>query len=160
MDVDLNYIGFEPSPVEFTCLQKNVPKMSLHNVGLWNTEGTLEFYVASQGADSSLIRPKTFESKTIVETQPLNKYINGKVKCLKLEAEGAEPEILEGLGDKLTYIEYVTADVGFERGHSQESTLPAVSNYLLQNNFRMVSVGHGRLCSLYKNKQYDQPSYK
>ena len=106
MDVDLNYIGFEPSPVEFTCLQKNVPKMSLHNVGLWNTEGTLEFYVASQGADSSLIRPKTFESKTIVETQPLNKYINGKVKCLKLEAEGAEPEILEGLGDKLNYIEY------------------------------------------------------
>ena len=125
MDVDLNYIGFEPSPVEFTCLQKNVPKMSLHNVGLWNTEGTSSFMLHHK-EQIQAIRPKTFESKTIVETQPLNKYINGKVKCLKLEAEGAEPEILEGLGDKLTYIEYVTADVGFERGHSQESTLPAV----------------------------------
>ena len=129
--------------------------MPVHNVGLWNEEGSLEFYVASQGADSSLIRPRTFGAKTIVKTAPLKNYVKGKIKCLKLEAEGAEPEILEGLGDKLAYVEYVTADVGFERGHAQGSTLPPVTNYLLQNNFRMISVSQGRLCALYKNKKYD-----
>ena len=155
MDIDVKYMGFEPSPKEFSCLKKNVCDMPVHNVGLWNEEGCLEFYVASQGADSSLIQPKTFEAKTTVKTAPLKNYVDGEIKCLKLEAEGAEPEILEGLEDKLAYIEYVTADVGFERGHSQDSTLPAVTNYLLQNNFRMISVGQGRLCALYKNKKYD-----
>ena len=97
----------------------------------------------------------SFEAKTTVKTATLKNYVNGEIKCLKLEAQGAEPEILEGLKDKLAYIEYVTADVGFESGHSQDSTLPSVTNYLLQNNFRMISVDQGRLCALYKNKKYD-----
>lgn len=155
MNLNLKYIGFEPSPVEFACLHKNVKNMPVYNIGLWNENSNLEFYVSSQGADSSLIEPKVFDSKTIVKTQPLEKFVKGKVKCLKLEAEGAEPEILEGLGEKLALVEYVAADVGFERGQNQTSTLPAVSNYLIQNNFRMVSVGQRRLCVLFKNKNYD-----
>lgn len=150
----INYIGFEPSPNEYKCLQKNRKSMTTYNLGLWKEEGELDFFVSSQGADSSLIRPKVFDSKTTVKTTRLENFINGNVKCLKLEAEGAEPEILEGLGDRLKLIEYITADVGFERGENEDSTLAPVSNFLIKNNFKMVAIGKRRLCVLFKNSQF------
>lgn len=150
---NINYIGFEPSPNEYKCLQKNAEGMITHNLGLWKEEGELEFFVSSQGADSSLIRPKVFDSRITVKTARLENFITGNVKCLKLEAEGAEPEILQGLGEKLRLIEYITADVGFERGENEGSTLAPVSNFLIKNNFKMVAVGKRRLCVLFKNSQ-------
>ena len=98
-----------------------------------------------------MIRPKFFESKIVIYTKRLESFINGNIKCLKLEAEGAETEILEGLGDKLKFIKYISADLGFERGVNEESTLAAVSNFLLSNNFEILAIGKKRLCVLFKN---------
>ena len=152
--VPIKYIGFEPSPNEYLCLSKNIGNHVVHNVGLWSEEGELDFFVASQGADSSIIEPTKFEKKITVLTAPLKNYITEPVKCLKLEAEGAEPEILLGLGEGLQKIEYITADVGFERGLAQESTLAEVSNILISNNFEMIAVGKRRLCVLFRNKSH------
>jgi FkbM family methyltransferase len=116
-NIDVTYVGFEPSPVEFNCLKDNVYPSKVHNVGLWNEEGELKFYVSSQLADSSLIMPKEYNEVITSKVVRLEKFIKGNIKCLKLEAEGAEPEILEGIGcEKLECIEYIAADLGFERG--------------------------------------------
>jgi FkbM family methyltransferase len=155
MKIPINYIGFEPSPSEYKCLEKNTKGMTTYNYGLWKEEGEIDFFISSQGADSSLIRPKYFEKKITVKTKCLDNFITNKVKCLKLEAEGAEPEILQGLGEKLKLIEYITADVGFERGENEESTLAAVSNFLLKNNFSMVAIGKRRFCVLFKNNELE-----
>lgn len=80
--------------------------------------------------------------------------MNEKIKLLKLEAEGAEPEVLEGCGDLLQQIEYITADLGPERGVSQESTLVPVVNYLLAHNFELLEVGHTRIVGLFRNKKF------
>ena len=85
----------------------------------------------------------------------MESFISSNVKCLKLEAEGAEPEILQGLGEKLKFIEYITADVGFERGETEESTLAEVSNFLIKNNFKMVAIGKRRFCVLFKNNEFE-----
>ena len=147
----INYIGFEPSPVEFECLKKNFPSGEMHNVGLWTEEGELEFFVNSHLADSSLIEPKRWNKKIKVRVSRLENYISDKVKLLKLEAEGAEPEILQGLGGKLNLVEYISADLGFERGISEESTLVPVTNFLLSCGFELVDVSHGRVCALFRN---------
>ena len=152
--ININYIGFEPSPTEFSCLKENVQPSTVHNIGLWNTAGELEFFVSSQGADSSLIEPLNFDDKIKVPVNRLETYVSSKIKLLKLEAEGAEPEILEGLGDKLNLVEYVSADLGYERGVQCESTLVPVTNYLLERDFELVNVTHGRICALYKNKRF------
>jgi len=152
--IKINYVGFEPSPVEFSCLKQNVHPSIVHNIGLWNSAGELEFFVSSQGADSSLIEPSSFDYKIKVPVQRLESYITSKIKLLKLEAEGAEPEILEGLGNKLNLVEYVSADLGYERGVQCESTLVPVTNYLLERDFELVDVSHGRICALYKNKRF------
>ena len=87
-NISVDYIGFEPSPVEFSCLKNNIPNGSANNIALWNEKGDLNFYVSSQGADSSIIKPTDYDEVVTVKTEKLSSYINGPVKCLKLEAEG------------------------------------------------------------------------
>ena len=153
-NIKIEYIGFEPSPTEFSCLKENVHPSIVHNVGLWNAPGELEFFVSSQGADSSLIEPAEFDEKITVPVERLESFVKSRIKILKLEAEGAEPEILEGLGNKLSLVEYITADLGYERGIRCESTLAPVTNFLLERGFELVEVNQTRVCALYKNKQF------
>ncbi len=150
-DITVRYVGFEPSPKEYECLSENVAPHKTFNVGLWNERKTIDFFVSSQSADSSIIEPQDYDEAISVEAVLLSDYVDEKVKLLKLEAEGAEPEILEGLGDKLNLIEYISADLGYERGKNAESTLVPVTNYLLARNFSLVDVSHDRICALYIN---------
>jgi FkbM family methyltransferase len=149
--IQVKYIGFEPSPVEFQCLYKNVSPSTAHNLALWNKNCEKKFYISSQGADSSLIEPKSYEEIIVINGVRLDSYINTKIKCLKLEAEGAEPEILQGLGEKIKLVEFITADLGFERGISCESTLVPVTNFLIKNNFQLIDLDHDRVSALFKN---------
>ena len=148
----VDYIGFEPSPVEFECLRANVSPSEVYNVGLWSEKGEQELFVSSQEADSSLIEPSSYDEVVVQKVDILSNYISKRVKCLKLEAEGAEPEILQGLGDKLGLVDYITADLSHERGVSNESTVVPVTNYLIANGFELVEMSHGaRICALFRN---------
>ena len=51
-------------------------------------------------------------------------------------------------------IEYISADLGFERGLKQDTTLPDVSNILIREGFEMISFNGPRLVALFKNKRY------
>lgn len=151
---DVNYIGFEPSKNEYECLKKNAHGQKTFNLALWNSNKTIEFYVDSQLANSSVIKPKKFESIEKIIAVPLCEYVDGPVKLLKLEAEGAEPEILLGLGEKIKYIQYITADLGYERGVNEDTTLYDVTNYLCNSGFDLLKINTGRLCALYVNRKF------
>lgn len=58
---------------------------------------------------------------------------------MKIEAEGAEPEILEGGVNALAMTDFVTVDCGFERGKEEASTLAPVANFLLRHGFELQS---------------------
>lgn len=149
----VEYIGIEPSPLEFRCLETNVAPSQAINVGLWSGNGELDFFVSSQMADSSLIEPPRYDEIIKVATRRLDELFVGyeRIKLLKLEAEGAEPEVLRGSDGILPRIEYISADVGFERGVEQKSTMAAVTNYLLARGFELVEIGYPRLTALYRN---------
>ena len=70
----------------------------------------------------------------IDQTTTLNKFFKksklGKIKLLKLEAEGYEPEILLGANKILDKIEYIAIDGGYERGKNSEETLSSQLNFL------------------------------
>ena len=154
-NIDIDYVAFEPSPIEYQCLKNNISTAKINNLGLWRSKGTLRFYLSSQGADSSLIQPKNYDEVIEVKVDKLENLIHRKIKCFKLEAEGAEPEILEGIGNKLNMIEFITADLGYERGTLEESTFIPVTNYLLSRGFELVGVGHDRICAIYKNSNFN-----
>lgn len=150
--IAVEYIGVEPSPLEHRCLAENVAPSQTFNVGLWDRDGTLDFYVSSQMADSSLIEPPEYDEIIQVPTRRLDGLLAGKrIKLLKLEAEGAEPEAIAGCESLLGSIEYISADLGFERGVEQTSTLGEVTNFLLARGFEIVANGRKRLTVLYRN---------
>ena len=149
--IPVDYIGIEPSPLEYRCLVENVAPSPTFNVGLWDRNGELDFYVSSQMADSSLIQPPTYDEVIKVPTQRLDTLLpDRRIKLLKLEAEGAEPEAVAGCEGLLDNIEYISADLGFERGRDQTSTLAEVTNFLLRRGFEIVANGRKRLTVLYR----------
>jgi FkbM family methyltransferase len=151
-NLSVEYIGIEPSPLEYRCLEENVAPSATYNIGLWDKDGSLDFYVSSQMADSSLIEPPSYDEVITVPTRRLDSLLPDRsIKLLKLEAEGAEPEAIAGCEGLLGNIEYVSADLGFERGLGQTSTLGEVTNFLLKRGFEIVANGSQRLTVLFQN---------
>lgn len=155
---NINYIAFEPSPIEFKCLKKNLilKNSKCFNYGLFDKEEELKFYISSEDGDSSFFEPPSHTKIINVKSIRLDSiYKNLEIdiiKLLKLEAEGAEPEILYGCKNILSKIEYISADVGFERGIKKESTLPQVNKFLLENRFRLIEISRDRMICLFKNE--------
>jgi FkbM family methyltransferase len=153
-----NFVVFEPEDREFNILKKNLSHLntSFHNIALFNKKGTIKFYQKNESGDSSVFET---ENSSVVElvcdtlTNVINDHNIPNVKLLKLEAEGAEPEILEGALDILHKIEYISVDGGPERGMEQSKTLTEVSNILFKNNFDLVNINNQkRDILLFKNK--------
>ena len=161
--IPVKYVAIEPSPDEFSCLELNIKALktapapaleaTLHNFGLWNEDGKLKFFVSSDGADSSLITPANYTGIVDVATTRLDKLIpDQRIKLFKLEAEGAEPEVIEGCSGILKNIEYIAADLGPERGVAGETTVVFVTNFLLRHGFELLHLSHDRVCALFRNK--------
>ena len=132
--------SFEPDPVAFKCLCENL----LHQDGCMLFEKAISkdvtdatFYLASDGADSSLIPPEKFESELRVNTWSLDYVLEAmklcKIDLLKIEAEGYEPEILIGGQLMLQMTDLVVIDCGPER--FGESTLDQCMTLLKDANF-------------------------
>ncbi len=140
---------------------QNVAPSQTFNLGLWDRDDTLNFYVSSQMADSSLIEPPAYDEEIQVPARRLDSLLAGRrIKLLKLEAEGAEPEVIAGCKGLLPHIEYISADLGFERGVEQGSTLGEVTNFLLAHDFEIVSNSRRRLVVLYRNTANSEPDAK
>lgn len=136
--VNVEYIAFKPNPNICTYLQKNIFPSNHYQIALWNESATKEFFVSHHTADSSLIRHPFTNQILKVQAKRLDELEFRKIKLFKVEAEGAEPEVLIGAEKILKNIEFISADLGPERGMDQKNTIPAVTNYLLSRNFELV----------------------
>lgn len=119
-------ICIEPDFVDYSALTQNIglakySQNSCLNIALSNQSGELDFYLNNDSGDSSLIGNEN--SKTIIRVQvrTLDEVVDEildnheLISLIKLEAEGSEPEVLEGATDTLKRTLYVTADLGPER---------------------------------------------
>lgn len=148
---EFQYLAFEPSPQEFQLLEQNIGQRGkCFNIGLWNREDKLVFYISNANADSSFIKPGKYTEYIEIDAKRMDQVFDKRIKLLKLEAEGAELQVLMGMGRLLERCEYITADVGFE--NKNKSTLPEVTNYLLERDFEIISFGFPRIVVLFRNK--------
>jgi FkbM family methyltransferase len=152
-ELRVSYVGIEPNPLDFKCLNMNIIRRAQGlNYALWDTTSTLAFYVDSKGASSSLIEPPRYSEKILVKAVRLDSLHFDKIKLLKVEGEGAEPEILKGSRDLLNQIEFIAVDWGPERGLLQTSTRQDCLKFLTENGFNMVEENDGgRKIGLFKN---------
>lgn len=153
LKVDIEYIAFEPNLYVCSYLQKNISPSKHYQIALWNESATKEFFVSTHTADSSLINHPFTNQILKVEARRLDELEIRKIKLFKVEAEGAEIEVLMGAEKILKNIEFISADLGPERGMDQKNTITAVTNYLLSKNFELVEAiaPSNRLTFLFKN---------
>ena len=157
---NLNYFGFEPAKIEFICLNSNInDKGESINFAAGNRNEEILFYYKPETGDSSIVKMNNYQESYLIKTVRLDDWILEKkfrgIKLLKLEAEGFEPEIIQGLVNSLKIIEYISADLGPERGENYENTVPDVINELFKNNFVIVSFNDERNIFLMKNKNFE-----
>lgn len=163
LNTSIKYYGFEPGKYEFLCLKKNILNKKQHkifNYALGNTDGDTTFYYKPFNGDSSIVNINDYDEKYDVKIKKLDSFFEEqklektKIKLIKLEAEGFEPEIIEGLKNHLKNVEYISADLGFERGIEQDTTAPKIINYLLKNHFQLIDCGKNNHTFLFMNQLF------
>jgi FkbM family methyltransferase len=153
--------AFEPSPVEYDLLVRNVAAnpftdvLGTYNVALWEESSDgVDFFVKSESADSSILPIANYDQKITVPSRRLDEILpRRKYRLLKLEAEGAEPEILRGAGQILDCFDFISVDAGFERGMTQETTAPEVIRYLFAHGFELVDLNPKRVTFLFQRSE-------
>ncbi len=158
---ELKFFLFEPEENEYECIKKNLSfkNFEVYNLALWNEIKEISFYAANELHDSSCFEIEDYthiiKKKTSTLDEVFKNQINDlkEIKLLKLEAEGAEPEILQGAKDILSKVKYIAADVGAERGLKYETTIVETIKFLENNNFELIKIGTPRLVCLFKNKK-------
>ena len=158
-EAKIEYYGFEPSPVQFEDLSFNLAKKGhIQNKALWkNSNEEIDFYVNDWLNDSSAIKINKFDEIIKVKTMTLDEVIqkiNKKIKLIKIEAEGAEPEVLYGLNEQINKVQYITIDAGPERNN--ETTIIDCLNYLKESSFELISFYQPRVGLLFENKIFDK----
>lgn len=141
--VNVSYLGIEPGIGEFECLKSNlkIADGNVSQIAIGSDCGQQNFFYSPQGADSSLFKPLEVSEEYTVRVQTLDcllsqeRYAHKRIRFLKLECEGGELEALQGAKNSLSRIDYIGADLGFEKGELQESPAPEVIHFLLANGF-------------------------
>jgi FkbM family methyltransferase len=157
----LEYCAFEPEELEADCCDLNNfgGEARTNRFGLWTHDGALTFYSKPSTGDSSLFETKDYVDRREVSVRSLDSFAaqSGlkRVAVFKLEAEGAEPEILAGATETLKSTTYVAVDCGFERGLKNESTLLPVFNMLVSQGFQAVEWNPGRLTVLFRRENIE-----
>ena len=152
-NINVNYFGFEPDPQTFQSLKLNNSEITnnLFNLGLSDKDEDSKFYLDDYGGNSSLINFGSKQSITI-KTKRLDSFDFGNsIKLLKIDAEGFEPEVLNGSIGIIEKIKYIAVDFGAERGEEEKLTVVDVNKFLYENNFSLVGFSEHRLVGLYLN---------
>jgi FkbM family methyltransferase len=143
----MNYIAFEPEDLEADCCDRNNydGESKTYRYALWNSDEILTFYSRPLSADSSLLPSGEDSNTKKLSAKRLDSVINPvdlqHPAILKVEAEGAEPEVLEGAKTILPFLDYVTVDCGYERGdkNNPQHTFIETNKFLLDNNYTLIA---------------------
>jgi FkbM family methyltransferase len=144
--------AFEPSPRNYKKAKDNLESfdnVTLINEGLWNEPDHLEIKYGVSGGDDGFLEPDNGEGpEPVSENIPVNTVENyveeldiDEVNFLKIEAEGAEPEIIQGIGN--LEIRNIAVNCGEERGG--EPTGEEVMQLLQTLGYELVGMKRGHI---------------
>jgi FkbM family methyltransferase len=155
------FLLIEPSQSEMFAARKNMQNYSADYActALWSEEKDLLFYHANETGDSSLLPADLSRPSEILRVRTLDSVISefqiGEIDVLKLEAEGAEPEILQGATHTLSITRYLTADLGPERGIRESRTYEECRTILISAGFvEIATFSGGRETYLFRNNNF------
>lgn len=142
---------FEPDPEVFACLKKNIsalPAAKAYDDVIWKEDGAVDFSLAPERADSSVFAegPRISRRAVTIETFARKQALT-RIDLVKCDAEGAEPEVLEGIGAAFQIVGGVALDTGAERqGRRTNEECAAI---LRRHGFTVIDEKIGARCMTY-----------
>jgi len=136
---------FEPDPNLSEILKSNLKDFNNVHIStdaLGNFNGQAALMIASETADTSLLLDDRILTKALVnvaryEDHSFKEFVRGN-SILKMDAEGFEPEVLEGFGSELSKFAFIAIDCGLER--NGESTESEVSKMLRERGHFKIAI--------------------
>lgn len=134
----------EGDPLVYRCLEFNTRDQAgiyPHECVVWKEDTRLTFYSEPSDADSSVFQPSTDVAAKAIEVNAVSldslaaRAGIGEVAFLKCDAEGAEPEVIQGGHALLSRTRAVAFDTGAER--MGEETSDACEALLRDLGFRV-----------------------
>lgn len=133
-DIASDIYAFEVDPENRKYLEintKDIDGVKIQNSGIWREDGQLSLNIGKDPTDNSFLQPDDgLKKKMEVDVTRIDTFCQenniDKIDFLKLDAEGAEPEILESIGDM--EIEKISVDCSPER--NGEKTIDHVTAIL------------------------------
>lgn len=141
-------IGFEPNPISFKLLSKNIKQNNFKNVTLYNhalfkREEKINLYVTRDpnlrwATADSTVKTKWYDPKVYktikVSARKLSPFIKEKVDLLKMDIEGVEELVLKEIENKLHFVNEIFME--FHGMKSNESNnLARILSILRRNRF-------------------------
>lgn len=110
--------AFEPEPGNFRLLQANIgglPGVKVHQAAIGASEDPVTLHLAQHSAVHSTMDTSVGERSIEVPSVRLDRYLASqgieRVHLLKLDVEGAEALVVEGLGDRLADVDVVVGEM-------------------------------------------------
>lgn len=133
-------IAIEPDRTTLDCLLENIAgsASTIVETGVWNFDGMLAFGSDPGDANGSFINAGVATlSLPVQRLDSVCRQLNvDRIRLLKADAEGGEPELLEGAKETLQITEFVSLDCGPER-HG-ETTIEECQKTLCKAGFEII----------------------
>jgi len=144
---------FEPLPAAAAVLERWAIKASanirIHRAALSTARGSAEFYVTTREDSSSLFRPTVVQQdaginikNTInVQTERLDSVLSGenilRPSLLKIDVQGAELDVLGGVGELFDVINYVYVEVSFIELYAGQPLFSEIEKFLKSVGYKL-----------------------
>lgn len=154
--------SFEPVSEYFTLLEnkaRNYEKWSVWKFGLGNLEKYSEIHVSgNDGLSSSVLTMKKDHldffpnsntlRKEIIQIRTLDKFILENIELnkqifLKIDVQGFEMKVLEGLGESINKIQYIYLEASISPLYEGESEFDQLLAFVRIKNFRLFQMFTG-----------------
>ena len=161
-----NIYSFEASPINFKILNEKTKdikktKINLFNIALGKKKTQLVFNQSFESQSSTflnlnfnskyLLRKKKylflkeneyFHSKHLVKVIDLKSFISNynikKIEILKIDTEGFDFEVIQGLQNEINKVKYIYFEHHFHDMFIKKYKFSKINDFLVKNNFKKV----------------------
>jgi len=101
-----------------------------------------------EGLEKKIEYENTLNHVREVATLRLDDYISAhdpaidRINLLKIDTQGFEPEVLEGLGEKLNMVDVVLTELMFYDFYERSLSFSDIEQYLLKADFQLYDISH------------------
>lgn len=138
---------FEPVPSSFAKLTetaRNLPQVTLHNLGFGRHSGTAEMTNLPQSVQNRIVAPGDSQPTQTVQILRGDAFCDDhgirRISYLKIDTEGHDLEVLKGFGRMLKRVDFVQVEAGMNPYNKTHVPFEALTSFLTKRGFLLFHI--------------------